>query len=442
VVVGDAVLDRDVTGTVARVCPDAPVPVVDVGEESARCGGAGLAAALLARDGCEVVLVTALARDAGGDELRRLLAASGVEVVDMGFAGGGSTAEKIRVRATGQSLVRVDRGSRPSPPRPLPDRGRRVVAGAGALLVADYGRGIAGAADVRAAVTATRSPVVWDPHPRGPSPVSGVRLATPNAGEAAALVPSVPADGLAGDAARAVALAERWQTGGVAVTLGRRGALLAGHGGPPLVVPPAAEVPPHVDTCGAGDRFAGAAARALGGGAVVSEAVEAAVAAATAFVAAGGAAGVGFGSEVRGPAVRPGTVVATGGCFDLLHAGHVATLRAARQLGDRLVVLLNSDDSVRRLKGPDRPLQPEADRAAVLAALDCVDEVVIFDEDTPAEALGRLRPDVFVKGGDYAVADLPEAAVLARWGGQAVVVPYLAGRSSTRLIEEARRARA
>jgi rfaE bifunctional protein nucleotidyltransferase chain/domain len=131
--------------------------------------------------------------------------------------------------------------------------------------------------------------------------------------------------------------------------------------------------------------------------------------------------------------------VAAGGCFDLLHAGHVAMLQAARALGDRLVVLLNSDDSVRRLKGPSRPLQPAGDRAAVLLALDCVDDVVVFDEQTPREALERLRPDLFVKGGAYAVADLPEAKAMAAWGGTAVTVPYLSGRSTTRLVDEAAR---
>jgi D-beta-D-heptose 7-phosphate kinase/D-beta-D-heptose 1-phosphate adenosyltransferase len=132
---------------------------------------------------------------------------------------------------------------------------------------------------------------------------------------------------------------------------------------------------------------------------------------------------------------RGGTVVATGGCFDLLHAGHVATLQAARALGDCLVVCLNSDDSVRRLKGPQRPLQPAVDRAQVLSALACVDAVVVFEEDTPAVALRRVRPDVWAKGGDYTGMVLPEAAVLAEWGGEAVTVPYLAGRSTTALVE-------
>ena len=130
-------------------------------------------------------------------------------------------------------------------------------------------------------------------------------------------------------------------------------------------------------------------------------------------------------------------VVATGGCFDLLHAGHVATLRAARRLGDCLVVCLNSDASVRRLKGPSRPLVPAADRVRVLEALECVDAVVVFDEDTPTEVLSRIRPDIWAKGGDYAGTDVPEAAVLQTWGGQAVVLPYLQGRSTTQLVHTA-----
>jgi len=133
---------------------------------------------------------------------------------------------------------------------------------------------------------------------------------------------------------------------------------------------------------------------------------------------------------------RGGTVVATGGCFDLLHAGHVRMLQAARALGDCLVVLLNSDASVARLKGPERPLVGQEDRAAVLQALECVDAVLVFEEDDPRAALETIRPDLWAKGGDYAVADLPEAQTLATWGGRAVIVPYVAGRSTTRLIEE------
>jgi rfaE bifunctional protein nucleotidyltransferase chain/domain len=131
-------------------------------------------------------------------------------------------------------------------------------------------------------------------------------------------------------------------------------------------------------------------------------------------------------------------VVATGGCFDLLHAGHVATLEAARALGDCLVVCLNSDASVRALKGPGRPLVRAVDRARVLMALESVDAVLVFDEPTPAAVLDRLRPDVWVKGGDYAHGELAEADVVRRHGGQVVLLPYLDRHSTSRLVAAAR----
>jgi D-beta-D-heptose 7-phosphate kinase / D-beta-D-heptose 1-phosphate adenosyltransferase len=606
VVVGDALLDRDLDGRAERLAPDAPVPVVDDPAERRRPGGAALAATLAATlDRRAVVLITALAGDEAGGSLRGLLELAGVEVVDLGLDG--QTPEKIRVRAQGRSLLRLDRATRPGVVGPLDRAGRRALAGAGAVLVADYGRGVAAEPGVRGALAAlpSRRPLVWDPHPRGPAPVPGARLATPNRAEAAGFVAEVPGDGLAAVTARARRLAERWRAAGVAVTLGPGGALLVEGAGAPLVVPAPAAT--SGDPCGAGDRFSATAAGLLADGALPSEAVAGAVAAATAFVAAGGAATVhlsptlataprapgaaritrpapgtrpargtpAYGTPTPGtpgspephlpvpgppvgeatptpeggaPAVhnphthnpytdrppadpfpidpsltnpsltnpsltnpsltnppltnppltnppltnppltnppltnppltnppvpdpppadsplldlRPGdptpgggspidralgliaavramggTVVATGGCFDLLHAGHVATLRAARALGDCLVVCLNSDDSVRRLKGPERPLVPEADRVAVLEALGCVDVVVPFDERTPEAVLRRLRPDVFAKGGDYALTDLPEAALLSTWGGQAVVLPYLEGRSTTQLMKE------
>ncbi|HEY6707265.1 MAG TPA: PfkB family carbohydrate kinase, partial [Actinomycetota bacterium] len=420
VVVGDALLDRDLDGRVERLAPDAPVPVVDDPAERRRPGGAALAATLAALGGRAVVLVTALAADEAGVALRELLEAAGVEVVDLGLAG--PTPEKIRVRADGRSLLRLDRATRPGQVGPPGDAAPQALAGAAAVLVADYGRGLAAEPGVRAALAGlpARVPVVWDPHPRGPAPVAGARLATPNRAEAARFAPEVPGDDLAAVTARARLLAGRWQAAAVAVTLGPGGALLVQGAGAPMVMPAPATT--GGDPCGAGDRFAATAATLLADGALPSEAVAGAVAAASAFVATGGAATV-HGNEVAPVAHTPsglappldralgliaavqargGTAVATGGCFDLLHAGHVATLRAARALGDCLVVCLNSDDSVRRLKGPGRPLVRLADRVAVLEALGCVDVVVPFDERTPEAVLQRLRPDVFAKGGDYA----------------------------------------
>jgi rfaE bifunctional protein nucleotidyltransferase chain/domain len=210
------------------------------------------------------------------------------------------------------------------------------------------------------------------------------------------------------------------------------------------------------DPCGAGDRFAVSAAGALADGAGAVEAVREGIAGASEFVRAGGASAwsvPSFHEPGRAPAVlrqiepdarrlaetvraRGGTVIATGGCFDLLHAGHVEMLRAARGLGDLLIVCLNSDRSVSRLKGPGRPLVGEAERATVLGALECVDAVTIFDEDTPARALAELRCDVWAKGGDYDPADLPERAVVEASGGRVVTLPYLDGHSTSRLLKE------
>jgi rfaE bifunctional protein nucleotidyltransferase chain/domain len=440
VVVGDSLLDRDLDGACERVAPDAPVPVVDASSAAARPGGAALAATMLTGDGHDVVLVTAVAGDAVGLELVDLLRERDVDVVNLGASG--RTAEKVRVRAGGLPVTRVDYGGRSTQGiGPLSRAARRAIEGAASVLVADYGRGITSSPDVRGALAgvARRVPRVWDPHPRGAPPVPGMWLATPNRAEARHFAPGVEGDSIRAHAERARRLAREWAvTAGVSVTLGEGGALLVHDEEPPLVAP----CPPATgDPCGAGDRFASAAAALLAEGALPSEAVVGAVVAASAFVADGALSRFGT-CRATGtvpwqvPRPQRGSVVATGGCFDILHAGLVATLEGARRLGDRLVVLLNSDASVRRLKGDGRPINTAADRAAVLRALGCVDEVIVFDEDTPVAALERLRPDVFVKGGDYSSRSLPEAAAMAAWGGEVVVLPYVEGRSTTGLLSE------
>ncbi|MFG2057240.1 PfkB family carbohydrate kinase [Micromonospora sp. NPDC048930] len=454
VVVGDALLDRDVTGTVGRVAPDAPVPVLDERSAADRPGGAGLAALLAAAQQTEVALVTGLADDAGGARLAELLAEAGVAVYPIRLPG--ATAEKIRLRAGGQTLLRLDRGGDPQPPGEPPEAVREVLSRARAILASDYGRGLLRQPALRAALAEASAPVVWDPHPRGPAAVPGARLATPNLAELRQLTGDAGAGPPLSTATRAGhELRRRWRVGAVAATLGADGAVLCHAGSAPLVVPPPSTLDHVEDTCGAGDRFAATAALALGDGASAAEAVQAAVAAASAYVGAGGAAGLHRAPEQQATlaATRTaeelaakvradgGTVVATGGCFDILHAGHLATLQAARRLGDCLIVCLNSDRSVRGLKGPERPVNPEEDRARLLAALDCVDAVVVFDEPTPHRVLSRLRPEVWAKGGDYAgdgAPELPEADLVRRWGGQVVTVPYLAGRSTTGTISAAR----
>jgi rfaE bifunctional protein nucleotidyltransferase chain/domain/rfaE bifunctional protein kinase chain/domain len=448
VVVGDALLDRDLDGVADRLAPDAPVPVLEDVREHARPGGAGLAAVLAAASGVPTTLICALGDDDAGRRLAALLDRAGVRVCDLGLHG--QTPEKVRVRAGGRPLARLDAGGAASPCGPLTAEAREALAGATGVLVSDYGRGVAAEPALRRALAALRhAPLVWDPHPRGPEPVEGALLVTPNAAEA-----GVAGAELAAVEARARELACEWRAVDVCITLGARGALLVGGEAPAFVVP--APAVGSGDPCGAGDCFASTAALRLAAGAGPAEAVHAAVEAASRFVAGGGAATAGrdataapardaAGGDARALAasVRAagGTVVATGGCFDLLHAGHVRSLEAARSLGDCLIVCLNSDASVRRLKGPDRPLVPQADRAAVLEALSYVDAVAVFEEDDPRAILRELRPHVWAKGGDYAARELPEAAVLREWGGHVVLVRHVPGRSTTGLIEQATRRR-
>jgi len=464
VVVGDALLDCDIDGQVSRLCPDAPVPVLENPVPAWRPGGAALAALLAASEDVPVVLVAPLGDDEASGAVRTLL---GPHVTVISLPLTGLLAEKTRYRTGGRTLLRTDQGDGRAGPTSGADgaRAAEAIAAAGAVLVADYGRGATADEHLRSALTrqAARVPLVWDPHPKGSSPVPRTRLATPNHAEAvAAAGGSAASDGDGGQRLHSATaagrqLAGRWQADSVAVTLGEGGAVLVQDDGSPLVVP--ARPLTATDTCGAGDRFAAAAAVALRRGALPSEAVTTATEAATSYLAAGGAARytapaptaavilprttaapAGDGSQpmdaaklARRVRAAGGTVVATGGCFDLLHAGHVSLLRAARALGDCLIVCLNSDESVRRLKGDGRPLNHEADRIALLSALDCVDAVAVFGEDTPCAVLDWIRPDVWVKGGDYHSRDLPEAALLENWGGTAVTVPYLSGRSTTRL---------
>jgi D-beta-D-heptose 7-phosphate kinase/D-beta-D-heptose 1-phosphate adenosyltransferase len=432
VVIGDSLLDVDLVGRASRLTPDAPAPVLDDLVEHARPGGAALAALLLARGGREVVLVTSWSDDDAG---ARLSAMAGRALTLHRVPGGGTTPVKRRVRAGGQTLLRLDTGGVSSPHGKLEAHTLAILREAAAILVSDYGRGLAALEQVRRAVSTYRTgPVVWDPHPRGPAAVPGARLVTPNAAEVTALT------GVHEPAAAGHALADRWSADSVAVTLGDEGALLSTRGEVPLFLPAPQVV--ATDTCGAGDSFAAAAALRLAEGALPSEAVADAVVSAAEFVAAGAAGSIDLARgepDLVVPARRREcALVATGGCFDLLHAGHVASLEAARRLGDRLVVCLNSDTSVRRLKGPDRPLVPQADRARVLSALECVDEVVVFDEDTPVEVLRRVRPDIWAKGGDYDASSMPETEVLSEWGGRAVVLPYLNGRSTTDMVRTVR----
>jgi D-beta-D-heptose 7-phosphate kinase / D-beta-D-heptose 1-phosphate adenosyltransferase len=454
VVLGDSMLDIDIEGEASRLSPEAPVPVVDVTRQRRRPGGAGLAALLAARSGQEVILITAVAADDLGDALLSLLA-DHVDVRSLPLQGG--TVSKCRIVACDVPMLRVDSGSGRARRTPLPPGAVRALASAGAILVADYGRGVAGLPTIRQALLPQMhsKPVIWDPHPRGPGPVRGCALVTPNADEARL---SSGADHPAEQGQR---LCADWHAHSVAVTLGARGAVLTEAADPPRTTHiPLLDRPKlgpgRIDTLGAGDQFAVTAALELLGGADVREAVQVAVSSAAQFVHDGGATAISTvsGSEtidlsvrLAEPAALPdafevaarvrragGRLVATGGCFDLLHRGHISLLNQARALGDALIVCLNSDASVRRAKGVGRPVVPQEDRARVLNALAAVDGVAIFEEKTPAALLARLQPDIWVKGEDYADRILPESEVVERLGGQVVLLPVVPGYSTTQLV--------
>jgi D-beta-D-heptose 7-phosphate kinase/D-beta-D-heptose 1-phosphate adenosyltransferase len=295
-------------------------------------------------------------------------------------------------------------------------------------------------------------PVVWDPHPAGAAPVQGCTLVTPNGSEAQQFSHRSDPD------AQGRRLCIQWHAQAVAVTRGDRGATLTDGTSLktrhiPLLEGPRAA---RQDTCGAGDQFAVAAAEALLDGANIHAAVQAAVISAAEYVHAGAAATLSTASIMPGPAVphlprnhadvlrlaarvrrSGGRLVATGGCFDLLHRGHVDLLERARALGDALIVCLNSDTSIRKTKGQGRPLVPQDDRARVLNALASVDGVAIFDEATPTALLSKLRPDVWVKGDDYANRPMPEADLVRRLGGEVVLLPIVPGYSTTRMLHTA-----
>jgi D-beta-D-heptose 7-phosphate kinase / D-beta-D-heptose 1-phosphate adenosyltransferase len=442
IVVGDVLLDADVHGTADRLSPDGPVPVIDVAETSYRPGGAGLTALLLADAGYDTTLVTVLGDDDGDSRLRSAL--RGVRLA--AGPSGRPTPVKKRLFADDQVVARMDENCEVDGVPPVTSEMLEALQGADAIIVSDYGRGLSANSELRDALSAVAStvPVVWDPHPKGAAPVPGTAAVTPNLGEACATAGI--SERSSRQAARAAEeLLSRWPVQSAVVTLGDGGAAVLSRGsGLPQFIPVRSSA--SGDTCGAGDRFAGSLAAHLAQAYPIAAAAEAAVAEASRFIAAGGVAAVGRqpADEESAPSLRDriaavqaegGTVVATGGCFDLLHAGHARTLAAARRLGDFLVVCLNSDDSVRRLKGPTRPIMQQEDRVELLEALECVDAVAVFDEDTPEAILSALRPDLWVKGGDYDIETLPEAQLMRSWGGQAVTVPFHPARSTSLLAE-------
>jgi D-beta-D-heptose 7-phosphate kinase/D-beta-D-heptose 1-phosphate adenosyltransferase len=463
-VIGEAMLDSYLSGAADHLSREAPVPIVTVASRHEAPGGAANAAANIRSLGGEVRFASVIGDDHAGEQLRAALARADVSDRHLIGSPDRRTLAKQRILAEGQMLLRFDEGS-PEPisravERQFAERIVELHAWSEAILVSDYGYGILTdrIIDLLAELQRSRPrPLVVDAkHPRRHRKV-GPTAVKPNYAEAVSLLREQTLGSVA-DRAEQVArharrLLELCNARWAAVTLDSDGALLIDREAPPYRT--YARPTSNDRASGAGDTFAAAFTLALAAGSDGATATEAGSAASAVAVGKEGTATCsadelwqylvgGQPPLVDAEAVarhvafarsQGQRIVFTNGCFDILHRGHVAYLNRAKALGDLLVVGLNSDESVRRLKGAGRPINSLEDRAQVLAALSCVDLIVPFDDATPAELIRLLRPDVYAKGADYTLDRLPEATLVRELGGEVQLLPLIEDRSTTRIIE-------
>ena len=467
IVIGDAMLDRYVEGTVSRISPEAPIPVLKVRRDRSVAGGAANTAMNIAALGAKATLIAAWADDESGRELQRVLIDGGVVPVRVP-RGSAPTIEKLRVVAAQQQIVRVDRED----PAELDAQGAAAVltaldealaggADSTVIVLSDYAKGVLGHELVSAIIAVARQhrvPVVVDPKSADILKYRGATIVKPNFLEAVQMA-GIEAD--SPDEAAIDEIARRLLVDGIdalAVSLSAVGVEVI-EGSTRTRIPTRARL--VSDVSGAGDSMIAGIAAGLASGLTVLQAVQVGNMAAGIACERPGTTvvtGVDLLNEMLvevSPEGRPGTiedwdelarfvaaekaagkrVVFANGVFDLLHAGHVMLLKAARSLGDVLVVGVNSDASTARLKGPSRPLQPQSDRMAVLDAVRYVDFVTAFEQDTPRELIRAIRPDVIVKGSDYKPEDVVGGDDAKAWGGRVHIVDLLAGVSTTKLAQ-------
>lgn len=461
-VAGDLMLDRYWHGGTSRISPEAPVPVVLVSQIEERVGGAGNVALNITALGSRANLIGYCGRDEAGTSLIALLEDAGI-ACNIERIENLPTITKLRVLSRHQQLIRLDFEDRfhDVAPDRLAESYAATLADTDAIVLSDYGKGTL--RDVPALIAQARAagkPVLVDPKGTDFDKYRGATLITPNRSEFEAIAGICRDD--AELAEKGMCLLERLELGALLITRGEQGMTLLQREEMPVHLP--AQAKEVYDVTGAGDTVISVLAAALAAGAPLSEATHLANVAAGLVVGKLGTASIsaeeldyalhGQRAHQRGAidldrllpvlaaARRQGEkIVATNGCFDILHPGHIQYLRQARDLGDRLVVLVNSDASVRRLKGDGRPINPLEHRTAMLAALECVDWVVPFEEDTPRDAIGRLLPDVLVKGGDYRnIEDIAGHDHVLSNGGEVKLLSFLDGFSTTRMIANIRSA--
>ncbi len=464
VVVGDVMLDKYIWGDVERISPEAPVPVVRAVHSSEQPGGAANVAMNLAGLGAKVTVIGYAGKDEDATRLASQLEAGGVKA-ELVSVPQSPTISKLRILSGSQQMLRVDSESKQPVPAAAQDellqRVEAALPGAAGLILSDYAKGVLSERVCRESIAGAKRlgiPVLVDPKTFDFRRYRGATTICPNLAELTAAVRGDAAsDGLESLLSAAEKLISSAELAYLVVTLGERGIALVREGSRTIAPATAREV---FDVSGAGDTVISVLALCIAGGLPVESGIKLANIAAGVVVskvgtvpiqkfellaALSGAIAVQAEEKVLGPERLAGRVAAwratgqkvvfTNGCFDLLHIGHIMLLERARQEGDRLVVAINSDSSVKKLKGTNRPIVGERERAQVLAALAAVDAVVIFEEETPLRLIELLRPDVLVKGGDYTEATVVGAKQVRSWGGRVAIVPTVEGFSTTKLIE-------
>ncbi len=451
-------LDRYLFGSTGRISPEAPVPVVHVHETDDRPGGAANVAVNLASLGASTRLVGVVGEDAAAKDLENILGQRDIDC-DFARASDRPTITKTRVQSRGQQLIRLDQENAVAMP------GDAVVGAlgksvkkAGAVVLSDYGKGAL--SEVRQLISLCRDsgvPVLVDPKGTDFDKYSGASLLTPNQSEFEAVAGVCDSDEEL--VARARTMVDDLDLAALLVTRSEKGMLLIEAGAEPVFL--STQAREVYDVTGAGDTVIATLAAAVASGQDLPSAAALANLAAGLVVRKIGVATVTPGEisaalHQRGQGGRGlvsveellalveeshdrnERVIMTNGCFDVLHAGHVAYLEEAKSLGDRLIVAVNDDESVRRLKGESRPINALEDRLLVLAGLAAVDWVVPFSEDTPASLISQLLPDVLVKGGDYKPDEIAGAKDVLNNGGEVRVLTFRDGHSSSRIIGQMR----
>jgi D-beta-D-heptose 7-phosphate kinase/D-beta-D-heptose 1-phosphate adenosyltransferase len=455
--VGDLMLDRFVYGEVTRVSPEAPIPVLKTGRTVSMPGGVGNVARNVAALGGESRLAAVIGPDAAGDELVALIAAEARIGDFVERPATASTIVKTRFVAAGQQLLRLDEEEKAKVALARQD----VFANASAILLSDYDKGVVTDALIQSALSASAAsgaPIVVDPKGRDFARYGAVDVIKPNASELAGATGMAVGTDAEVEAALAHLLSITTAKA-IVVTRAGKGMSIAKRDEAIVHLPGRArEV---FDVSGAGDTCMASLGLALGAGASLERAVEFAILASGVVVGKSGTAVVtpaelieaemsqhaSFAQAKVTPVEelagrvetwrRQGLRVGfTNGCFDILHRGHVAYLAQARGWCDRLIVALNTDESVRRLKGDGRPVNDLDSRAAVIGGLASVDGVTAFDDPTPIALIERLRPDVLIKGADYTREGVVGGDLVESWGGEVKLARFQDGYSTTKTIEK------